>query len=254
MTESARPPTPGRTVAIVLCAGQGARMGAGQNKIFLSLAGAPVAAHAVGAFERSPLVDEILVMGRADELARLREEIVARYGFAKVSGVLAGGSSRHQSEERALDALRERIMAGEIGVVMIHDGARPLVTTDDIARLVAAVRSQTPQPGGALLVAPLAPDERIARVGVGGVVEQVFTTGQLARAQTPQGFDARILLAAYDHARREGFEGTDTASVVEAAGAQVVIALGDEDNIKVTTPDDLLRAEAILRARGGAAL
>ena len=253
MAESGRPPTTGRTVAIVLCAGQGARMGAGQNKIFLSLAVAPVAAHAVGAFARSPLVDEILVMGRADELDRLREEIVARYGFAKVSGVLAGGESRHQSEERALDALRARIVAGEIDLVMIHDGARPLTTLDDIARLVAAVRA-LPQPGGALLATPLTPDERIARVGADGVVEQVFAPDALARAQTPQGFEARTLLAAYDRARRAGFEGTDTASVVEVAGAPVVIALGDEENIKVTTPDDLLRAEATLRARGASAL
>lgn len=253
MTERVESSPQKRTVAVVLCAGQGARMGAGQNKVFLSLAGAPVAAHAIGAFERSPLVDETLVVGRADELERLRKDVVARYGFAKVSGVLAGGSSRHQSEERALDALRGRITAGEIGAVMIHDGARPLVTTHEIARLMVAVRA-LPQPGGALLVTPLAADERVARVGEDSVVERIFAPDELARAQTPQGFDARTLLAAYDRARRAGFEGTDTASVVEAVGAPVVTVLGDETNIKVTTPDDLLRAEAILRARGGAAL
>lgn len=253
MTERVESSPQERTVAIVLCAGQGARMGAGQNKIFLSLAEAPVAAHAIGAFERSPLVDETLVVGRADELERLRKDVVARYGFAKVSGVLAGGSTRHQSEERALDTLRGRITAGEIGVVMIHDGARPLVTTDEIARLVVAVRA-LPQPGGALLATPLAADEHVARVGEDSVVDRVFAPDELARAQTPQGFAARTLLAAYEHARREGFEGTDTASVVEAVGAPVVIVLGDETNIKVTTTDDLLRAEAILRARGGAAL
>ena len=251
--ESDGPPAPGRTVAIVLCAGQGARMGATQNKIFLPLAGAPVAARAIAAFERSPLVDEIIVVAHPDELGRIREEIIARYGFAKVSAVLAGGASRHQSEERALDALRARIESGEIGLVMIHDGARPLTTTEAIARLAAAVRA-LPQPGGALLVTPLEADERVARVGADGVVEQVFAAAELARAQTPQGFDARTLLAAYDRAQRDGFEGTDTASVVEAIGAPVAVVTGDEDNIKVTTPDDLLRAEATLRARGGAAL
>ena len=228
-------------------------MGAAQNKVFLPLAGAPVAAHAVAAFERSPLVDEIVVVAHPDELGRIREEVVARYGFAKVSGVLAGGASRHQSEERALDALRERIMTGEIGLVMIHDGARPLTTPDAIARLVVAIRA-LPVPGGALLVTPLAPDERIAKVSADGVVEQVYAPTELARAQTPQGFDARMLLVAYDRARYESFEGTDTASVVEALGAPVAVVAGDEDNIKVTTPDDLLRAEATLRARGGVAL
>lgn len=241
--------TPGKTLAIVLCAGQGSRMGATQNKVFLPLAGAPVAAHAIGAFERSPLVDEILIVAHPDEIGRIREEIVARYALAKVSAVVAGGASRHQSEERALEAVRERITSGEIALVMIHDGARPLTTGNEIARLVAAVRA-LPEPGGALLATPIARDERIARIGVDDIVDDVFATGDLVRAQTPQGFDARALLAAYDRARREGYEGTDTTSVVEAASAPIVIVWGDEANIKVTTPDDLLRAEATLWARG----
>ena len=227
-------------------------MGVSRNKIFLPLAGASVAAHAISAFERAPLVDEILVMGRADELAMLREKIIARHGFAKVSEVVAGGASRHQSEERALEVLRPRIEAGEIGLVMIHDGARPLVSVEDIARLVAAVRA-LPTPGGALLATPLAPDEHIALVGDAGEMERLYVAPELARAQTPQGGDARILLAAYDQARAVGFEGTDTASVIEASGAPVAIVWGDEANIKVTTRDDLLRAEATLRARGDGA-
>ncbi len=250
MTQSADGAQRAKTLAIVLCAGQGSRMGAAQNKVFLPLDGAPVAAHAISAFQASPLVDEIIVMAHPDELARLRAEIITPYTFTKVSDTLAGGASRHQSEERALEALRGRIMSREIGLVMIHDGARPLITCDEIERLVVAVRA-LPQPGGALLATPLAPDERIARVDDAGVVEQVFAAAELARAQTPQAFDARTLLAAYDRARRIRFEGTDTASVVAAAGAQVVIAPGDESNIKVTTPDDLLRAAALLRARTG---
>ncbi|HET9111596.1 MAG TPA: 2-C-methyl-D-erythritol 4-phosphate cytidylyltransferase [Ktedonobacterales bacterium] len=239
----------GQTLAIVLCAGQGSRMGAAQNKIFLPLAGMPVGARAIGVFQDSPLVDEILVMAHPLEVQRVREELIAPYHFAKVSGVAAGGASRHQSEERALEVVRERIASGDIGLVMIHDGARPLVTGHEIARLVTAIRA-SPRPGGALLATRVAPDERIAQVGADGLLEHVFSAGELARAQTPQGFDALALLAAYDHARREGIEGTDTASVVEAAGGLVVVVAGDEANLKVTTPDDLLRAEAILRARG----
>lgn len=253
MPDIADQTTPGLTLAIVLCAGQGSRMGAAQNKMFLPLAGQPVAAHAIAAFERSPLVNEIIVMAHPDELARIHEEVIAPSAFTKVSGVFAGGASRHQSEERALDTLRARITTGEIALVMIHDGARPLTTADDIARLIAAVRA-LPQPGGALLATPVSPDEHIARVGADGVVEHIYGAGELARAQTPQGFDARTLLAAYDHARSVGFEGTDTASVVEAIGAPVAIAPGDETNIKVTTPDDLLRAEVMLRARGDGVL
>lgn len=238
----------GKALAIVLCAGQGSRMGAAQNKVFLPLAGVPVGARAIAAFQAAPLVDEIVVVGRPDELGRIQLQLVASYGFTKVSATLAGGVTRHQSERRALEALRQRIAAGEIALVMIHDGARPLVSGDEIARLVAAVRG-LPRPGGALLATPVAADERIARVTVDDAVEQLFAAGELARAQTPQGFEAHMLLAAYDRAERERFEGTDTASVVEAAGGLVVIVPGDEANLKVTTPDDLLRAEAILRER-----
>jgi 2-C-methyl-D-erythritol 4-phosphate cytidylyltransferase len=242
--------TPGKTLAIVLCAGQGSRMGATQNKVFLRLAGESVAAHAIRVFEHSPLVDEIVVVAHPDERERMRAEIVIPGAFVKVSDVVAGGASRHQSEERALDALRGRIVSGEIALVMIHDGARPLTTGDEIARLIAAVRGLA-QPGGALLATPIAPDEHIALVAADGTLARVFTADEVARAQTPQCFDARTLLAAYDRARRVGFEGTDTASVVEAAGALVALAAGDEANIKVTTPDDLLRAAATLRTRTG---
>jgi len=238
----------GKTLAIVLCAGQGSRMGADQNKVFLPLAGQSVGARAIGAFQASPLVDEIIVMAHPAELERVREEIVARAGLSRVSAVWAGGASRHQSEWRALDALRPRIAAGEVGLVMIHDGARPLVSQAEIVRLVDAVRGQAPHSGGALLATPMAPGERVARVGAAGLAEQVFASAELVRAQTPQGCDARTLLAAYDQAQRIGFEGTDTASVIEAFGAPVVVAPGDERNIKVTTPDDLLRAEATLKA------
>ncbi len=252
MKDAADQPThAGVTVAVVLCAGQGSRMGAAQNKMFLPLAGEPVATHAVRAFERSPEVDEILVVAHPDEVARVRTEILEPAHFHKVRGVIAGGASRHQSEQCALDTLRERINAGDIALVLIHDGARPLTTGDDIARLIATVRSLGAS-GGALLATPLAPDERLASVDADGVVTQMFAPEDFARAQTPQGFDARSLLAAYDRAASVGFEGTDTASVVEAAGGLVAITPGDDENIKVTTPDDLLRAEAILRARAQA--
>lgn len=249
MKDAACQPThAGTTVAVVLCAGQGSRMGATQNKMFLPLVGEPVATHAVRAFDRSPLIDEILVVAHPDEIERVRTEILEPAHFEKVRGVVAGGASRHQSEQCALDALRGRIDAGDIALVLIHDGARPLTTGDDIARLIATVRSMGSS-GGALLATPLAPDERLASVSADGKVTQLFAPEDFARAQTPQGFDARALLAAYDRAASVGFEGTDTASVVEAAGAMVAITPGDEENIKVTTPDDLLRAEAILRGR-----
>jgi len=236
-----------RVAAVILCAGQGTRMGVGANKVFLPLAGSPVLLWSVGAFERAAVVDDILLVAHPDEVERVRA-LVADAEPRKVIGVVAGGETRAQSERRALAALRARIEAGEIGLVMIHDCARPLIMPEEIARL--ARDAETPDaPGGALLAAPVGADEEIAELGPDGEVARLFASDELARAQTPQAFDARLLLAAYDRAETDGFDGTDTAVTVERLGAPVLIVAGSEDNLKLTTPDDVPRAEAIVRGR-----
>jgi 2-C-methyl-D-erythritol 4-phosphate cytidylyltransferase len=166
--------------------------------------------------------------------------------------VIPGGASRHQSERRALDALRGRIEAGEIEIVLLHDGARPFVTADEIARVVDAARRH----GAAILAAPLAPDELLLEVAPDGTPQVIAAPEELMRAQTPQAFAARTLLAAYDRAHAAGFEGTDTAASVERLGQQVAAVPANRANpnanLKITTPDDLLRAEALLREDAGA--
>lgn len=234
-----------RVVAVILCAGQGTRMGASENKIFLPLAGRPALLWSVEAFAQAPVVDAILLVAYRDERARVRTLVA---DALKVMDVIAGGATRAQSETRALAALRPRIESGEVGLVMIHDGARPLATTAEIERLARAARALG-APGGALLAAPLAPGEEIGEVGPDGLVTRLFPTDSLARAQTPQAFDARLLLTAYDRAAADGFDGTDTAATVERLGAPVAVVTGADENLKLTTPDDLHRAEAIIAAR-----
>ena len=231
----------GAVVAVVLGAGQGTRMGAGRNKVLLTLCGAPILVHALRAFERAPAVDVTLLVAHPDELAKCRA-LLAEYGLVKVSEVIAGGATRHQSEERALAWLRPRIEAGEIATLLIHDGARPLITPDEIAALIAA----TAETGGALLAAPVAPDEMLLMLDDVGRVTRTWPADDLALAQTPQAFAAQRLLAAYDDARRDGFEGSDTAAAFERAGGLARVVFGSRANLKITTPDDLLRAEALL--------
>lgn len=235
------------TVAIVLCAGQGSRMGAPQNKVFLPLGSLPLLVHALRVFDQVPIVDEVLLVTHPDEKGYVTSEILAHYPLAKVTRVVAGGATRHQSEQRALEALRERIAVGEVGLVLIHDGARPFVTPTDVERVVAAARAT----GAAILAAPITEDELLFAVGDDGMLVAPPplepSAEQLVRAQTPQAFDARTLLAAYDRASAEGFEGTDTAAALERLGMPVT-AIGTRSlNLKITTPDDLLRAEALLR-------
>jgi 2-C-methyl-D-erythritol 4-phosphate cytidylyltransferase len=234
-----------RTVAVVLCAGQGTRMGAPQNKVYLPVAGKPLLLYALAAFARAAEVDEVLLVANPAEVAYCEEEIVQQYTPAKVIGVIAGGATRHRSEERALEALRARIVAGTIDVVLIHDGARPFVTPEEIDAVAQAARAE----GGALLGTPVGADEVVAQIGEDGSVEAILPSVELWRAQTPQAFAAQPLLAAYDQARADGFEGTDTAGVYERLGRPVRMVEGSPDNFKVTTPEDLLRAESWVRRR-----
>ena len=234
----------GITVAVVLGAGQGTRMGAGRNKVLLTLRGKPILVHALAAFERALQVDETLLVAHPDEVEMCRA-MVAEYQVSKVRAVIAGGATRHQSEDNALAWLRPRIEAGEISRALIHDGARPLVTPDEIDALLVA----TEETGGALLAAAVAPDETLLQVDAAGQVERSWPSDELALAQTPQAFDARRLLAAYDAARASGFEGSDTAASFERIGGQVRVVLGPPTNLKITTPDDLLRAEALLASQ-----
>lgn len=230
------------TLAVVLGAGQGTRMGTDRNKVLLPLRGKPILVHALEAFARTPEVDEILLVAHPREVALCQEEIVRRFALAKVRTVIAGGATRHQSETCALEFLRPRVTTGEVGIILIHDGARPLVTPEEITAVIAAAHAT----GGAILACAVAADETLLELAENGSVRAPLPTAELVRAQTPQGFAARLLIEAYDAARAAGFEGTDTAASVERLGRPVAVVLGGERNLKITTPDDLARAEALL--------
>lgn len=234
----------GRIVAVVLGAGQGTRMGAGRNKVLLTLRSKPILIHALAAFEHAPQIHETMLVAHPDELEFCRG-LVSEYHLGKVAHVVAGGASRHQSEERALACLRPRIEAGEISMVLIHDGARPLISADEIAALITA----TALTGGALLAAAVAPDETLLQMDSDGLVTQTWPSCDLALAQTPQAFEARRLLAAYDAARADCFEGSDTAASFERTGGQARVVLCPPTNLKITAPEDLLRAEALLTSQ-----
>ena len=223
-------------------------MGASQNKVFLPLLGKPMVLYSIEACKHSRLVDDILLVAHPTEVTYCREEILERYHIEKELAVIPGGATRHQSEECALAYLRPAIEAQPVpGVelVLFHDGARPLVTSDEIDRLVQAARTW----GGALLGTPLQEHELIAQLKADGTVAGILSASGLWRAQTPQAFDARTLLAAYDQANADGFLGTDTASTYERFGCAVHMVEGSWENIKMTTPHDLMVGEAILYGR-----
>jgi 2-C-methyl-D-erythritol 4-phosphate cytidylyltransferase len=177
------------------------------------------------------------VVATEASIDRVRE-LVATYGLGQVSAVVAGGLKRQQSVALGLQALRR------CDVVLVHDGARPLVTADIIERVVEAAVEH----GAAVPAVPVR--DTIKRVDGDRVVE-TLNRDELRAVQTPQGFRYELLVQAHERAREEGFYGTDDATLVERLGHPVAVVPGSPENLKITTPEDLLLAEALLQWREG---
>jgi 2-C-methyl-D-erythritol 4-phosphate cytidylyltransferase len=220
----------GRTVAIVPAAGSGERLAAGVPKAFVGLAGKTLLEHALARLRASGAVDEVVVAvppGRTDEAVLILGPNVT---------VVAGGASRAESVRLALGA------TGSPEFVLVHDAARPLTPPTLIARVVAALRA-----GHGAVVPGLPLTDTVKAVDADGVVLGTPERAGLRAVQTPQGFATDLLLRAYQRAGTASF--TDDASLVENIGGQVQVVDGDPMAFKITTPLDLLLAEAVLGER-----
>ncbi|MGK2852185.1 MAG: 2-C-methyl-D-erythritol 4-phosphate cytidylyltransferase [Candidatus Limnocylindrales bacterium] len=225
---------------VIVAAGGGRRMGASMNKIFLPIDGTPILAHTIAAFETMPIVDSIVLVASAADHARC-VALVRDGGHGKVASIVTGGDTRHDSEARGLAALAGDVAAGRIDTILVHDAVRPFVRQAVVERLVHEAQAV----GAAIPAIPIGGP----LVSVDGDDRLAIADDDLWIAQTPQAFRASRILEAHRRAGDEGFVGTDTASVVERLGDAVAIVVGHADNLKITTPDDLIRAECILAAR-----
>jgi 2-C-methyl-D-erythritol 4-phosphate cytidylyltransferase len=222
--------------AIILAAGNGVRMGAPMNKVFLFVGGKSILGRTLEVFERMAIVQTVVLVAASVDRA-MCEITVADGGFRKVRPIVTGGATRHASEFRGLLALDDEIASGTIDTVLIHDAVRPFVGAEEVERLVEMTRDT----GAAILAMPAG--DRLVTIDEDGTIHGGAT--DLWIAQTPQGFQARIALDAHRRAAEDGFVGTDTSSVVERTGQTVSVVMGRAENIKITTSDDLLRAELI---------
>lgn len=223
--------------AVIVAGGSGERFGSQGGKQLAMLAGRPVLAWSVAAFEASDLVGAIVVVAHPERVAEYGE--AARSG--KLSAVVGGGKTRQLSVAAGLAAASE-----DSDVIAVHDGARPLVTS---ATIDGAVRALQGRPDIAGVVVGHPQFDTVKRVGDDDEVLETVDRRDLWIAQTPQVFRASGLLDAYRRAEEEGFAGTDDASLVERAGGKVMMLSGPRENIKVTVPEDLVVAEAVLQAR-----
>lgn len=222
--------------AIVLAAGQGKRMKSKIQKQFLLLKEKPVLYYSLFCFEKSREIDEIIIVTGIDSIEYVKKEIVEHFEFQKVKAVVAGGKERYDSVYEGLMACKN------CDYVFIHDGARPFVTEEMIKRGKQSVLVH----GACVLGMPSKDTVKI--VDKDGIVESTPKRELVWNVQTPQIFSYAKIWEAYQKAKQEGMQGiTDDAMVMEQYGSlKVKLEEGSYDNIKITTPEDILLAEKIL--------
>ncbi len=224
-----------RVLAIVPSAGMGKRMGTAR-KNYLPLIGRPVLARTLDALEACPLVDSVIIASRAGKTVA---GMVDRYGFKKVRKIVRGGRTRQDSVSNALGSID-----GKFDIILVHDGARPLVTPGIVSRSVKAAARF----GAAIAAVPV---KDTIKEASHGRVARTIPRDALWSVQTPQAFRREIRLESHRRAKKDRFIGTDESSLVERLGIKVAIIEGSYENIKITTREDLVMAESILRSREG---
>ncbi len=223
--------------AVIVAAGGSTRMGSGESKQFLPLLGRPAISYTLRAFQSCALIDEIIVVCRAQDADRIRD-VASEYAIEKLASVVEGGSCRAESVKNGLDKVSENA-----GYVAIHDGARPLVTPEEIEAVCTAAF----ETGAATLGTPVTDTIKIA--GADNMIESTPDRSTLKAVQTPQVFEKELYTFALSDFG-SGLENvTDDCALIENMGGEVLIVEGSRENIKLTTPIDIVIAESILKNR-----
>jgi 2-C-methyl-D-erythritol 4-phosphate cytidylyltransferase/2-C-methyl-D-erythritol 2,4-cyclodiphosphate synthase len=232
-----------RTVVIIPAGGAGKRLKAQKAKQYLLLDGVPVLVHTLKVFQQAEIIDEIILVLPPDDVASAQKQLINKYGLTKVTAVVAGGKERQDSVKNGLSAI-----SGKCDIVIIHDAVRPFVTQKLIHQVVAAAKSF-----GAASVGVKAKDT-IKETKKDNLVAATIPRQNLWLTQTPQAFKFDLLKKAYTAAYCDKYYGTDDASLVERIGSKVKMIDGSYENIKITTPEDLIMAEALMKNKKGGAM
>jgi 2-C-methyl-D-erythritol 4-phosphate cytidylyltransferase len=226
------------TAALLLAAGAGTRLGGIGAKAFVPLGDRPMLKRSLEAIEASGVIDRIVLVVPREEVDRARRLVAEVSEMGRIQDVVSGGETRQASVRCGLAVLPDGVE-----VILCHDAARPFASAALFFRVVEAVRS-----GRADAAVPVVPSpDTVKRISEGLVVETI-PRDQIAFVQTPQAFRADVLRRAHDEAVRTGLSATDDAMLVEAIGTRVVVVEGEATNFKITTSEDLRRAEALVTA------
>jgi 2-C-methyl-D-erythritol 4-phosphate cytidylyltransferase/2-C-methyl-D-erythritol 2,4-cyclodiphosphate synthase len=200
----------------------------------------PILVHTLKIFQKLKAIDDIILVLPPDDLVSVRQELIDKYELTKVTSIVAGGKERQDSVRNGLAAID-----GKCELILVHDAVRPFVTEKVIRRVAAAAKAT-----GAASLGVKAKDT-IKETGKNDIVTVTIPRHNLWLTQTPQAFKLDILKKAYKKAYDEKFYGTDDASLVERMGIKVKMIAGSYDNIKITTPEDLVMAKAFIKSKSG---
>ena len=223
--------------AIIVAAGKGARMNRKVRKQYLSLSGHPIISLTLLAVDACPLIDQLLLVVPREDFDFCRSRILNPLKLKKKITLVPGGRKRQDSVYNGLLTLGEKG-----GIVVIHDGVRPFVRSETFSACIETAKTS----GACILGIPVS--DTVKHVTASGIIDKTLNREALWLAQTPQAFQYEIIREAHEVARRNGYSGTDDALFVERLGHEVKIISGSPFNLKITTPEDLQLAEAILQA------
>jgi len=226
-----------KVAAVVPAAGCGNRMGSDIKKQFLALDGIPILGYALRVLEASQSVQAVVVAVGEGEEEYCRQAVVDKLGLRKITAIVSGGKERQDSVYSGLLAL-----AADTDIVVIHDGVRPLLSVENLEQVIGDALKY----GAATCAVPVKDTVKMAREG--GFVGKTLPRNRLWLTQTPQAFQYQVILEAHRLAREQNFSATDDAALVERLGLAVKLVDGNYRNIKITTPEDLIVAAAMLEA------
>ena len=227
-----------KVTVIIPAAGAGKRMGKATAKQFLLLGDKPLLAHTLLAFQRATEIDEIIPVVSQEDMESCLREVIEQYQITKVKTLVVGGRERQDSVLHGLQKIGK-----DTAVVLVHDGVRPFVTPDMIRETVDLAKK------GECVAVGVPIKDTIKEVDENRIVRRTPERGSLWAIQTPQAFPAKILRRAYEESYKQKMFGTDDATLVERTGGTVRVIMGSYENIKITTPEDLILAEEILKRR-----
>jgi len=228
----------GRVAAVVVAAGEGRRMGTPGAKAFIPLKGVPILVHAIQPLEACGRIQSLYPVLPEQDLHSWHQKILQKFPLKKARPPVAGGLRRQDSVRLGLESIRE-----DIDIVLIHDGARPFVDASMVERLLDKMEETQ----AAVLAVPA--KETMKIVSPYGRVLETLAREAVWHIQTPQAFDYHIIVEAHRKAVVDGIMATDDSTLVERLGVSVTVVHGSYRNIKITTPEDLIIARALLENR-----